>query len=84
LTEKPVSFVGYGSLGGARSIEQLRQSLATISVPTPGIAVNLLLAIDFENWTVFKPQEHQLPALQNLFVENYNWAKAFKSLRESK
>lgn len=84
LTEKPVSFVGYGSLGGARSIEQLRQSLATISVPTPGIAVNLLLAIDFENWTVFKPQEHQLPALQSLFVENYNWAKAFKSLRESK
>lgn len=82
LTERPVAFVGYGSLGAARSIEQMRQSLATISVPATGIAVNLLLAIDFENWSVFKPQAHQLPALDKMFTEIYRWTKAFKHIRK--
>lgn len=41
--KKPVAFVGYGVMGGARSIEQLVQVTAQIGmVPLPFVSVNIL------------------------------------------
>lgn len=40
---KPVAFVGYGALGGARAIEQLVQVTAQINmVPLPSSAINII------------------------------------------
>lgn len=47
--KKPVAFVGYGVLGGARAIEQLVQVTAQLNmVPLPSKAVNVI-----ETWAAF-------------------------------
>ncbi len=41
--KKPVAFVGYGALGGARAIEQLVQVTAQLNmVPLPSVAINVI------------------------------------------
>lgn len=84
IKEKVVSFVGYGGLGAARSIEQLRVTLATTSTATTGIAVNLLINTDFVNMSEFEPKDYQVKALHNVFNESIRWNKALKTMRETK
>jgi NAD(P)H-dependent FMN reductase len=80
LNRKPISFVGYGSVGGARAIEQLRQvadELDMASVrPTVNIYGSYVLQIrgGNENVTeVFGPLEPRLDALLN---DLHWWATA--------
>src|SRR5438067_5778847 len=50
---KAAGFVGYGSAGGTRAVEQLRLILAELQVATVRNQVGLSLYSDFENFTTF-------------------------------
>src|SRR3984893_7324367 len=52
---KAAGFVGYGSVGGVRAVEQLRLVLAEVQIATVRNQVALSLFTDFENFTTFKP-----------------------------
>src|SRR5256884_6324106 len=52
---KVAGFVGYGSAGGVRAVEQLRLVLAEVQVATVRNQVGLSLFTDFENFTTFNP-----------------------------
>src|SRR5438477_9317675 len=52
---KAAGFVGYGSAGGARAIENLRLVMGELKVADVRQAVMLSLFTDFENFTTFKP-----------------------------
>ena len=46
---KPVGFVGYGSVGGVRSIEHWRQIVANFSMPNARAEVNLSIFTDWKD-----------------------------------
>lgn len=78
---KAVGLVGYGGVGGARAIEQLRTIMAELGAATTKRNVNLLLAHDFENFSKFAPQSHQESTLVEVFDQVELWTKAFKTIR---
>ena len=57
--DKAAGFIGYGSVGGARAVENLRLVMGEIKVADVRAQVALSLFTDFENFTVFKPAPHQ-------------------------
>lgn len=53
---KPIAFVGQGSVGGVRAIEQWRQVVANFSMPVVRAELNFNLFIDWKDG-VFSPAE---------------------------
>ena len=78
---KAAAIVSYGSVGGARAAEQLRLILAELQIATVRQQVALSLATEFENFSVFKPGDYNLPALSTMFDQLVAWTKAFEPLR---
>src|SRR6266702_5908347 len=60
---KAAGFVSYGSVGGTRAVEHLRLVMAELQVADVRAQVALSLFTDFENFSVFKPAEHQSEAV---------------------
>lgn len=81
---KAAGFVSYGSAGGARAVEHLRQVLAEVQVATVRSQVMLVLADDFENYSVLKPRPRAEKALQMMVDQLVAWSGALKTLRENK
>ena len=54
--DKAAGFVSYGSVGGARAVEQLRLVMGELKVADVRAQCALSLFTDFENFTTFKPQ----------------------------
>lgn len=79
---KAAGFVGYGSLGGARAIENLRMIMAELQIADVRNQVSLSLFTDFENSSVFKPAPHQVEALNGMLDQLIAWSRALKTLRE--
>jgi NAD(P)H-dependent FMN reductase len=52
---KAAGFVSYGNVGGARSVEHLRATMAELQIADVREHVTLSLFTDFENYSVFKP-----------------------------
>ena len=78
---KAAGFVGYGSAGGVRAVEQLRLVMGELQVADVRAAVALSLHHDFENYTVFKPGPQHEKAVQTLLDQVLAWGDAFKALR---
>ena len=79
----PAAFVGYGGLGGARAIEGLRTVLTELQVANVQKTVNFLLATDFENYSVFKPNTPvHLPNLKLMLTQLNDWTNALKTIRK--
>lgn len=55
---KPVAFIGHGSVGGVRSIEQWRQIVSNFSMPFARAEVNFLQFFDWKEG-VFEPLERR-------------------------
>jgi NAD(P)H-dependent FMN reductase len=55
---KAAGFVGYGSAGGTRAVEQLRLIMAEVQIATVRAQVMLSLYTDFEKFSIFKPGHH--------------------------
>ncbi|HEV2717165.1 MAG TPA: NAD(P)H-dependent oxidoreductase [Terriglobales bacterium] len=80
---KAAGFVGYGSVGAARAVEQLRLVLAEVQIATVRNQVLLSLFTDFENFSVFKPATRQEKSVNAMIDQVVAWAGAFTSLRQT-
>ena len=78
---KVAGFVGYGSAGGVRSVEQLRLVMAELQVATVRAQVQLSLFTDFENFRVFKPSPYQENLVNIMLDQVISWGNALKTLR---
>ena len=78
---KAAGFVGYGSLGGSRAVENLRMIMAELQIADVRNQVALSLFTDFENYTVFKPAEHHIASVNGMLDQLIAWSGALKSLR---
>jgi NAD(P)H-dependent FMN reductase len=78
---KAVGFVSYGSVGGARAAEHLRLIAGELQMADVRQQVALSLSTEFENYAVFKPQDHNLAALNVLFDQVVAWSSALAEVR---
>lgn len=79
---KAAGFVGYGSAGGARAVEQLRLVMGELQVADVRAQVMLSLFTDFENFSTFKPAPHQEAAVNAMLDQVIAWGTAMKGVRE--
>jgi NAD(P)H-dependent FMN reductase len=79
---KAAGFVGYGSAGGARAVEQLRLVLSEVQIAHVRNQVMLSLFTDFENFTTFKPAALQATAVGAMLDQLVRWGSALKSVRK--
>lgn len=78
---KAAGIVSYGSTGGARAAEHLRGILAELMVADVRTHPTLSLFLDFENFSVFKPQDLHLDNVNMMLDQVNSWAKALKTIR---
>ncbi|MCM3238947.1 NAD(P)H-dependent oxidoreductase [Heyndrickxia oleronia] len=78
---KAAGIVSYGSTGGARAAEHLRGILGELMIADVRTHPTLSLFTDFENGSVFKPQDLHLDNI-NLMLDQVNtWSRALKTIR---
>lgn len=78
---KVAGFVGYGSAGGVRAVEQLRLVMVELHVATVRAQVQLSLFTDFENFTKFKPAPYNEKSVSDMLDQVISWGSALKVLR---
>jgi NAD(P)H-dependent FMN reductase len=82
-TRKPVVFVGYGSAGGARAVEQLREVVAEREMAPVRNAVHIVnpwASLDEKGIYNFAPNE----AAADLMLDQFEWwTKALKTARNT-
>jgi NAD(P)H-dependent FMN reductase len=78
---KAAGIVSYGSMGGVRANEHLRQVLAELEIADVRQNVMLSLFTDFENFSIAKPAETHIPELQTQVDQLAAWARALQPLR---
>jgi NAD(P)H-dependent FMN reductase len=79
---KAAGFVSYGSVGGARAVEQLRLVLAEVQIATVRNQVLLSIFTDFENFSIFKPNARHEQSVNAMFDQVISWGGALKTLRK--
>jgi len=78
---KAVGFVSYGSAGGARAVEHLRLVAGELQMADVRQQVVLSLITEFENYSIFKPGDYTLPALNTMLDQVVAWSTALAPLR---
>jgi NAD(P)H-dependent FMN reductase len=78
---KAVGFVSYGAVGGARAAEHLRLVAAELQMADVRQQVALSLITEFENYSVFKPGDYNVPALNTMLDQVVAWSNALAPLR---
>ena len=79
---KAAGFVGYGSAGGTRAVEQLRQVMGELLVADVRAQVALSLHTDFENFSTFKPAPMHEKSVNVMLDQVVAWGTALKTLRK--
>ena len=79
---KAVGFVSYGAVGGARAAEHLRLIAGELQMADVRQQVALSLLTEFENFSVFKPGDYNLAALDTLLDQVIAWSAALAPLRQ--
>jgi NAD(P)H-dependent FMN reductase len=80
-SHKAAGFVGHGTAGGARAIEQLRLVLGELHVADARSQVLLSLFTGCEACTTFTPAQVRETTLDRVISEVIAWGSALKSLR---
>jgi NAD(P)H-dependent FMN reductase len=78
---KAAGFVSYGGVGGARAAEHLRLVAGELQMADVRQQVALSLLTEFENFSVFKPGDYNLAALDTLLDQVIAWSTALAPLR---
>ena len=78
---KSAGFVGYGSVGGARAIENLRTIMAELQVADVRAQVMFSLFTDFKDFSVFQPADFQTAAVNSMLDQVISWGTALKTVR---
>jgi NAD(P)H-dependent FMN reductase len=81
---KAAGFVGYGSAGGVRAVEQLRLVMAELQVADVRAQVAVSIITEFENFQIFKPASYQEKLVNNMLDQVISWGRALKFLRTQK
>lgn len=81
FNNKAAGFVGYGSAGGVRAVEHLRQIASELQLAHVRNQVQLSLFTDFENFSVFKPAAQHVDSLNAMLDQLVPWTGAMKTLR---
>lgn len=79
---KVAGFVAYGSMGGARAVEQLRLNMAELQVATVRAQVGLMLSSDFKNMREFAPLPQRTAELTTMLDQLLAWGNALRTVRE--
>ena len=79
---KAVGFISYGAVGGARAAEHLRLVAGELQMADVRQQVALSLFTEFENFSVFKPSDNNVGALDTLLDQVITWSNALAPLRE--
>jgi NAD(P)H-dependent FMN reductase len=79
---KAAGFVGYGSAGGARAIENLRLVMGELMVADVRAQVMLSLFTDFKDFTAFDLAGHHERAVETMLDQVVQWSAALKPLRK--
>ena len=79
--DKAIGFVSYGGAGGARAVEQLRLMCGALEMADVTPQVTLSLMTEFEDFTVFRPGEYNVTALDKTLDQVVAWSTAFAPLR---
>ena len=80
---KAVGFVSYGAVGGARAAEHLRLVAGELQMADVRQQVALSLITEFENFSVFKPNDYNLASLDILLDQVIAWSNALAPLRQA-
>lgn len=78
---KAAGIVSYGSTGGARAAEHLRGIMGELMIADVRVHPTLSLFTDFENGSVFKPNELHLTNVNAMLDQVNAWSGALKTLR---
>jgi len=78
---KAAGFVGYGGVGGARAVENLRLVMGEMQIADVRAQVALSLFTDFENFTTFKPGAQHTGALNTMLDQVVAWSRALATVR---
>jgi NAD(P)H-dependent FMN reductase len=78
---KAVGFVSYGAVGGARAVEHLRLVVGELQMADVRQQVTLSLITEFQNYSLFTPGDHTIPALHTLIDQVIAWSTALAPLR---
>jgi NAD(P)H-dependent FMN reductase len=81
---KAAGFIGYGSAGGVRAVENLRLVMGELKVADVRAQVSLSMFTDFEKFTTFKPHEQHDKAVHLMADEVIAWGGALQTLRASR
>ena len=79
---KAAGFVGYGSAGGVRAVEQLRLVMGEVQVADVRAQVALSLSTDFENYSILKPAPRHEASVGAMLDQVISWSGALKTLRK--
>jgi NAD(P)H-dependent FMN reductase len=79
---KAVGFVSYGSVGGARAVENLRLVVGELMMADVRAQLALSLMTDFENYSTFVPTERHEQILGTVLDQVVTWSGALAHLRE--
>jgi NAD(P)H-dependent FMN reductase len=79
---KAAGFVGYGSDGGTRAVENLRLVMGELQVADVRTQVTLSIHTDFENFSAFRPHPRNEKAVNDMLDQVIAWGGALKTLRE--
>jgi NAD(P)H-dependent FMN reductase len=80
---KAAGFVGYGSTGGTRAVENLRLIMGELQVADVRNQVSLSLHADFEDFHVFKPLPRHEKSVNKMLDQIIAWGGALKTLRQN-
>ncbi len=82
-TNKAVGFVSYGSAGGTRAVEQLRQIAGGVEMADVRAQVSLSTFTDFDRERGFVPAAAHERSLNAMLDQVIAWGTALKPLREA-
>jgi NAD(P)H-dependent FMN reductase len=83
---KPIAFVGYGSVGAARAVEQLRMIAVELQMAPIRTSVHIQGADFFGAWqqgAALEDMTHLQPGVNAMLEELGWWASALKAARQS-
>lgn len=78
---KAAGFVGYGSTGGVRAVENLRLIMGELMIADVRAQVALSIFTDWENFSVFKPAALHQQSVTAMLDQLAAWSGALKTLR---
>jgi NAD(P)H-dependent FMN reductase len=81
FNNKAAGIVSYGSMGGARAAEHLRNLLSELQLAHVRNQVMFSLFTDFENFSEFKPAEQNAGTLAPMLDQLVLWTRAMQAAR---